>query len=65
LGEHAEDCDRDGGKVIDFTEARWRYEQRVANLMKKGLTREEAETAVQNVITTKEGPHETFYQEAQ
>jgi hypothetical protein len=44
--------------MIDFADPRWRYDQRVANLVKKGLTKDEAETAVKNVITTKEGPHD-------
>jgi len=57
--EHAEVSCSNGGEVIDFTEAKWRYEQRVSNLIKKGLTREEAEECVKEVITTKEGPHYT------
>ena len=44
--------------AIDFTLPKWRYEERVNNMMKKGSTREEAEKIVQTVITTKEGPHE-------
>ena len=47
-----EDC-----MAIDFTLPKWRLEERIANLMRKGHTREEAEAMVKNVITTKEGPH--------
>jgi len=43
---------------IDFTDPKWRYEERVNSMMKKGCTREEAEKIVQTVIKTKEGPHE-------
>jgi hypothetical protein len=39
---------------IDLTEKRWRFAERVENLMQKGLTREEAEQIVKTVIETKE-----------
>jgi hypothetical protein len=41
-------------KKIDFTEPKWRFEERVTNLMNRGRTRKEAEEIVKIVITTKE-----------
>jgi hypothetical protein len=39
---------------IDFTDPKWRFEERVANLVNKGRTQQEAEEIVKTVITTKE-----------
>lgn len=39
---------------IDFVDPKWRFAERVENLIKKGRTREEAEEIVKIVITTKE-----------
>lgn len=41
---------------IDFTDPRWRFEERVVNLVNKGTSREEAERVVRYVIETKEQP---------
>lgn len=43
---------------IDFSDPKWRLEERVQNLMNRGRTREEAEDIVKYVIETKEQPEE-------
>jgi len=40
---------------IDYLDPKWRFEERVERLIRKGCTREEAEAIVRNVIETKEG----------
>ena len=44
--------------MIDFTDKKWRFEERVTRLKNRGFTRTEAEEMVKYVITEKEGPHE-------
>ena len=44
--------------MIDFNAPKWRFDERVNNLVKKGRTKEEAEEIVREVILAKEGPHE-------
>lgn len=39
---------------IDFNDPKYRFAERVKNLIKKGRTKEEAEEIVQTVITKKE-----------
>jgi hypothetical protein len=46
--------------MLDLTDKKWRFEERVANLIKKGRTREEAERIVQHVIETKEQSVDEF-----
>lgn len=41
---------------IDFTDPKWRYDERVQRLMNRGRTKEEAEEIVRDVIRTKENP---------
>ena len=40
--------------IIDYTDPRWRFDERVKNLMNRGRTKEEAENIVKTVILTKE-----------
>ena len=40
--------------MVDFSDPQWRFEERVKRLMRKRLTREEAEEIVRTVILTKE-----------
>jgi len=42
--------------TIDYTDPRWRFDERVKNLMNRGRTKEEAEDIVKVVILTKEQP---------
>ena len=42
--------------MTDFSDPKWRFEERVTRLVNKGLTREEAEEIVKKVIETKEQP---------
>lgn len=44
--------------MIDFTEKKWRFEERVKRLVDKGLTETEARDAVKRVIETKEVPQD-------
>lgn len=44
--------------MLDLNDPRWRFSERVQNLMNRGRTREEAEQIVKYVIETKEGPHQ-------
>jgi hypothetical protein len=39
---------------VDYTDPKYRMEERVQNLMNRGRTREEAENIVKTVIDTKE-----------
>ena len=48
--------------MIDFADPKWRFEERVTNMMNKGNTREQAEHVVKTVIETKEGPHDIHFQ---
>lgn len=41
---------------IDFTDPKWRYDERVKRLVARGRTKEEAEEIVKEVILTKEQP---------
>jgi hypothetical protein len=38
----------------DYTDPKWRYKERVNNLVNKGLSKKEAEEIVSTVIETKE-----------
>jgi hypothetical protein len=40
--------------VTDYTEVRWRFAERVQNLINRGRTQKEAEEIVKYVIDTKE-----------
>ncbi len=40
--------------MVDYNDAKWRFDERVNNLVKKGRTKEEAEEIVRYVIETKE-----------
>ena len=42
--------------TVDFNDPRWRFDERVKNLMNRGRTKEEAEDIVKVVILTKEQP---------
>lgn len=39
---------------INFEDSKWRFKERVTNLMNRGRTEQEAEEIVKKVITTKE-----------
>lgn len=40
--------------MLDFADPKWRFAERVINLMNRGRTKEEAEDIVKYVIETKE-----------
>lgn len=44
--------------MIDYSDPKWRFAERVKRLIAKGLTKQEAEETVKRVIETKEGSHE-------
>ena len=41
---------------IDFTDPKWRYDERVQRLVNRGRTEKEAKEIVEEVIRTKENP---------
>jgi hypothetical protein len=40
--------------MTDYTDPKWRFDERVQNLMNRGRTQQEAEQIVKYVIDTKE-----------
>jgi hypothetical protein len=48
--------------MIDFADPKWRFEERVARLMNRGRTKEEAEEIVRYVIEHKEQKEENHEQ---